>query len=366
MIRGPVLIGLNGLARSGKDTTADMIEKWCDVHGITHARHGFADKLKESAAHCLGVFEKEIAFCNKLKEQGEITLSTKDDGWCAWFAGFVDGEGCFRVTKKGVPEFQIGLRADDRAVLENIERVLGVGHLYEYAPEGKNPTLYYRVSGPRDCQIVLNTIGDRLRSKKSRDYLLWRDAVDARSNGASYIEMEPFKDAIVAVRKFDSGVPVPDPPFLRQTISGREYLQLFGTEAHRDVFGSDFWVDALLPLGYEGNPSVWIPNIDRPLWYRNFRWQDPEGTTGGHPAEVCLITDCRFDNEAQRIGDLGGQIWRIERDGSGAGSAGKEGHASEQALPGESINLIIDNNGSLSDLAEAVENAMEEVMEVTS
>lgn len=236
--REPVLIGLNGVARSGKDTTADMIEKWCDVHGFTVARHGFADKLKESAAHALGVFEEEIVFCNKLKgdyERGVIAVHMATPG------------------------------------------------------TGPNKTV--------------------------------------------------------------------------ASITGREFLQYYGTEAHRDVFGSDFWVDALLPGGLDGI-EMWEPVENaRPAWFKNFKWQNSEGTTGGNPADVCLITDCRFDNEAGRIMDLGGEIWRIERDGSGAGSAGKEGHASEQLLPGELISLIIDNNGSLSDLGESVENAMEEVME---
>jgi hypothetical protein len=31
----------------------------------------------------------------------------------------------------------------------------------------------------------------------------------------------------------------------------RTYLQRYGTEAHRDVFGQQFWVDATLPLDFD-------------------------------------------------------------------------------------------------------------------
>lgn len=253
MEHSPKLIGLNGKARSGKDTTADKIEEWCKAWTpeLTVARHGFADKLKESAAHSLGVFEEEIAFCNKLKGDYE--------------------RGTVQVRMASIS------------------------------------------TGPNN---------------------------------------------------------------LVKQITGREFLQYYGTEAHRDVFGYNFWVDALLPEG-EGRDR-WVTETQteydghrneissqggawgHPNWHTNFY------SDRGRAADVCLITDCRFDNEARRITDLGGEIWRIDRDGSGAGSAGKEGHASEQDLPGELVSLIIQNNGSLSDLSETVEGAMESVMGVTA
>lgn len=238
MERSPKLIGLNGSARSGKDTTADKIEAWCKENNLAVARHGFADKLKESAAHALGIFEDEIAFCNKLKGDYE--------------------RGTVQVRMASV------------------------------------------AAGPN---------------------------------------------------------------FLVKSITGREFLQYYGTESHRDVFGSNFWVDALLPETTEGHRFVeevqgaasQASMIPLPAWWLNFR-------VGLSVADVCVITDCRFDNEAERIRDLGGEIWRIERDGSGAGSAGADNHPSEQMLPGELVNLIIDNDGSLSDLSETVSGAMESVI----
>jgi hypothetical protein len=98
-------------------------------------------------------------------------------------------------------------------------------------------------------------------------------------------------------------------------ISGREYLQNYGTEAHRELFGTDFWVDTALPKD------------------------------AFHEGEVWVVTDVRFPNEAERIKELGGLVVELERDGTGAGE-----HASETPLPRELIDATLDNNGSLEDL----------------
>ena len=58
----------------------------------------------------------------------------------------------------------------------------------------------------------------------------------------------------------------------------RELLQRYGTEAHRDVFGEDFWLDAALPL------HDWFYRDD--ILY--------------------VVTDMRFPNEAARVQGLGG------------------------------------------------------------
>lgn len=63
-----------------------------------------------------------------------------------------------------------------------------------------------------------------------------------------------------------------------------------------------------------------------------------------------VITDVRFDNEAQMIRAMGGSIWHIKRDTAQAVNS----HVSEAGnffLPGD---IIIDNNGTLEDLFETV------------
>ena len=97
------------------------------------------------------------------------------------------------------------------------------------------------------------------------------------------------------------------------TISGRKFFQWFGTEGHREVFANDFWVDqALIP--------VMGPELN-------------------HDTRVIIGTDCRFPNEAERIRELGGEVWEI----IGISDDDNDDHASEARLPDHLIDLTIDN-----------------------
>jgi hypothetical protein len=96
----------------------------------------------------------------------------------------------------------------------------------------------------------------------------------------------------------------------------RTYLQRYGTEAHRDIFGDDFWVEQVL---------------DKPV-------------TDGH---ILVVTDMRFPNEISGVLDRGGIAVKIRR---------KEAderpitHPSEQTLPDEQFDYFLDNNGTVDDL----------------
>jgi len=67
--------------------------------------------------------------------------------------------------------------------------------------------------------------------------------------------------------------------------STRDFLQRFGTEVMRDNFGADFWVKHMR-------------NRLQPWPGRNY-----------------VITDCRFENEAALVRELGGVVIRIVREG---------------------------------------------------
>lgn len=100
------------------------------------------------------------------------------------------------------------------------------------------------------------------------------------------------------------------------TLTGREYLQRYGTESHRDVFGDDFWVrqamDKVTQLG-----------------------------------TVYVVTDVRFPNEVAAIQDRGGYLAHvIGPEGVAAG-----GHSSEQALPDDVFDFVIDNTVRDDDFA---------------
>lgn len=118
---------------------------------------------------------------------------------------------------------------------------------------------------------------------------------------------------------------------VKKSVSGREFWQLYGTEAHRDVFGKDFWVDALLP-------------------------RDPDFLAYDYPGvDVLVETTTRFPNEAERVLNLGGQVWRIDADVR----LGRRqpAHESERRLPPEYITLTVPNNHSLENFEIALRAA---------
>jgi hypothetical protein len=108
------------------------------------------------------------------------------------------------------------------------------------------------------------------------------------------------------------------------TISGREYLQYYGTEAHRNVFGDDFWVKNLLQK---------IPNP----------------AIVSHENRIDVITDTRFPNEADAIrGIADGYIIKVSRPEV---ESDGDTHASEIPLPDDLIDYTITNTSTLDDLS---------------
>ena len=111
-------------------------------------------------------------------------------------------------------------------------------------------------------------------------------------------------------------------------MSARVFLQRYGTEAHREVFGTDFWVmEAIAPLDL---------------------------------AKSYSFTDARFKNELEAIKSLGGynlQILRKKTDAS-------DGHASEVRPPIHLIDYQIHNDGTIEEFYEKLEEFMEFLHEV--
>jgi hypothetical protein len=123
------------------------------------------------------------------------------------------------------------------------------------------------------------------------------------------------------------------------TITGRKYLQLFG-QKHREVFGDTFWIDQVLPdpgikkydLALPDLPSnVGQSEIDRAL-VEKF----------GINCDYAVVTDVRYENEAERVLDLGGVVLEIKRPG-----VESDGHDSERPLPPELVTHTIVNDGAI-------------------
>lgn len=103
----------------------------------------------------------------------------------------------------------------------------------------------------------------------------------------------------------------------RKFLEVRELLQRTGTDAGRDVLGGDVWVDAVM-----------LDLPDTPV----------------------AVTDVRFPNEARAIKAAGGVVIRVNRHGAEPINS----HVSDTSLDGWEFDAVIDNDGSLGDLADRV------------
>lgn len=91
------------------------------------------------------------------------------------------------------------------------------------------------------------------------------------------------------------------------SVTVREFLQLYGTEAHRNIFGTDFWVE--------------------------------QATKGLDPNGRYVFTDARFDNEAIAIHRLGGTVIEISRELGQTDSHSSEAGVSESLIDGRIRNI---------------------------
>lgn len=98
-----------------------------------------------------------------------------------------------------------------------------------------------------------------------------------------------------------------DFPLVASIGTVREMLQRYGTEAHRDIFGADFWLDAALPVHAHYDETT-----------------------------IYVVTDVRFPNEVERVRALGGKIARVDGPDTDTGT-----HASERVPDGS--DYVIDN-----------------------
>lgn len=102
----------------------------------------------------------------------------------------------------------------------------------------------------------------------------------------------------------------------------RELLQRFGTEVGREMFGDNIWVDYLFDSLPDGAKVV--------------------------------IPDVRYPNEADAITELGGAVWRVERDGVSAVNS----HISDSAMDNYPFKITAYNNGTIKELYDWVETEL--------
>lgn len=131
----------------------------------------------------------------------------------------------------------------------------------------------------------------------------------------------------------------------RFKFNGRQYLQWFGGEA-RKVFGDTFWIDQVLPhVAVDDGVSN---EYRKTAGEYSLMMRYPSVNT------LC-VTDVRYPNEAQRIIDLGGEIWEIVKPGLES-----DGHGSEIPLPRELVDVVITNDKSIPQLRFVVAAALKD------
>lgn len=122
---------------------------------------------------------------------------------------------------------------------------------------------------------------------------------------------------IIAVVGYDQAKAIPDV---------RRFLQRLGTEAIRDVFGQNAWVELVARRAERESPSALV------------------------------LSDLRFVNEYEWIRSQGGIVWRVVRP-SGILTERLDTHISETEMIGLAQDHTIHNTGTLGDLETQVTEA---------
>jgi hypothetical protein len=105
----------------------------------------------------------------------------------------------------------------------------------------------------------------------------------------------------------------------------RGLMQRLGTEVGREMFGDDFWVKAAINAIPEGAKVV--------------------------------FSDVRYPNEADAIRALGGEVWRVHRDGVGPAND----HTSENSLSDYVFDTEVKNFDTLEELNSMVDSLVKEM-----
>jgi len=136
----------------------------------------------------------------------------------------------------------------------------------------------------------------------------------------------------------------------------RDCMAQFSTDSARDIYGFDHWLDQLLlddKIQYADYVSP-----QHHTWHNEFMIDLGDDVDFQlRVADICVITDERFENENRRINKLGGINLKIRRKDAEdavieeARSKGREVHRSELGLPDKLFDFIINNDDNDMDKA---------------
>ena len=186
-----------------------------------------------------------------------------------------------------------------------------------------------------------NTVAGFIADHFSEDYEVkeWSFAEDLKKSAAAALgvpsNIDPVwfcdqikENTLIELWEYEDNEKKDHPSIV---LTGREYLQWYGTEAHRDVFGSEFWVKNTIDKIRGDYRDGELPRLD-------------------------IITDVRFPNEAEAIrrGAFAvdpGVVVRVRRPEI---EEDEDGHASEIPLLDELVDVELWNTEGLSELEDRV------------
>lgn len=127
-------------------------------------------------------------------------------------------------------------------------------------------------------------------------------------------------------------------------VSGREFLQTFGSEVCRD------FLPTVLPAMFPGKPP-------QTLWCRLAQKFVQETVAANKTASI-VFSDGRFPDEADFVRSVGGVVVRIERPSLASAPPASDSkvhtHQSEQGTSSIKPDYLIVNDGTLGQLEEAI------------
>ena len=101
-------------------------------------------------------------------------------------------------------------------------------------------------------------------------------------------------------------------------VTGRSMLQTLGTEWGRQIVDRDLWVN-----------------------FARQRVFALRGLEGDEAVDSIIFDDLRFENEANMVKELGGELWRVSRRGY---EPPKDSHSSESGVPEDLVDRVIELN----------------------
>lgn len=139
-----------------------------------------------------------------------------DAGFANWFVGFVDGEGCFMVAYRAgrikgahIPTFSLVLRDDDVDIILEVQARLGFGLVKarKFTSPGSRDGIGWHTYSKKDTMRLVAFFDlHPLRSKKARDFEVWREAVveyQKDVNVRSRDKMAYLRGKLKLVRQYD-------------------------------------------------------------------------------------------------------------------------------------------------------------------